>query len=99
MTYRRLLLVIAVVGLLGLITAWQQIQTTRWGYRISAAVEMKKQLLEEEKNLMMELTSLTSPQQLVTLARQYGITVDYRSGQSVIPTQKYRDYRTAQVSR
>lgn len=80
MTQKRLLVVIAVVTFLGLVTVWQQIQTMRWGYRISESTELKKQLVEEQKTLEIQLTNLTSPQQLLARAQDKGIKMAYQTG-------------------
>lgn len=86
MTYKRLLVVIAVIGFLGLVTTWQQIQTMRWGYRISEANELKKHLLEEQKNLEVQLSSVVAPQSLFALAQKRGIAIDYRPGSNFVKT-------------
>lgn len=86
MTYKRLLVIIAVVGFLGLVTTWQQIQTMRWGYSISEANEMKKRLLEEQKNLEVKLSSVVAPQSLFALVQKRGIAMDYRSGPNMVKT-------------
>lgn len=84
MTQRRLLLVIAIVTCLGFITVWQQIQTTRWGYKISEANELKTQMKQEQESLRVQLTSLTSPKRLLTLAEQKDIEVGYNNGTSMV---------------
>lgn len=81
MTQRRVLLVLAIVTFLAFVTVWQQIQTVRWGYRISEAMVAKKKLNEERETLRVELSSVTSPQQLFTLAQERKIMVGYAKGQ------------------
>lgn len=95
MTYKRLLVVIAVIGFLGLVTTWQQIQTMRWGYRISEANELKKRFLEEQKNLEVQLSSIVAPQSLFALAQKKGIAMDYRSGPNMVKTSNNLQARQA----
>jgi len=101
MTYKRLLLVIAVMAVLGLVTVWQQVQTMRWGYRISESVEAKKRLLEEQKNLDVELSAFTSPSQLLVLAQKKGIAMDYRLGVNMLDataTLSVSSHKTASIN-
>lgn len=84
MTTKRLMLIIAVVTFLALITAWQQVQTTRWSYRISEVTELKNQLKEEQKALEIQLTHVESPEQLLTLARLKEVNLVYPEKLSVV---------------
>lgn len=99
MTTKRLALIIAIVSFLALITAWQQIQTTRWGYRISELTELKKQLLEEQKLLAIQLTNLESPEHLLHLARLLKVELDYPEKIDVVnspkPVQKNQPFQLA----
>lgn len=95
MSTTRLMLIIALVTFLGLITAWQQIQTTRWGYCISEVMELKKQILEEKKTLEIQLTHIESPRQLLAMAQEKRITLDYPANLNIVNILKYRDNNLA----
>ena len=78
MNARRMVMLICMIAVLGLITAWQQIQSTRWAYRISEADELKKQVLEENKIIEIELAAAQSPKHLLTLAQEKNISLGYQ---------------------
>ena len=65
MHINRLFIIIGLITFLGLITAWQQIQTIRYGYHISAIIKAKEAAINEQKGLTLKLTSIKSPQQLL----------------------------------
>ncbi|MBI5779009.1 MAG: hypothetical protein HZA49_06095 [Planctomycetes bacterium] len=65
MHINRLFIIIGLITFLGLITAWQQIQTIRYGYHISATTKAKEAAISEQKALTLKLTSIKSPQQLL----------------------------------
>ncbi|MEW6027473.1 MAG: hypothetical protein AB1599_09295 [Planctomycetota bacterium] len=65
MHINRLFIIIGLITFLGLITAWQQIQTIRYGYRISAITKEKEAAINDQKTLTLKLTSIKSPQQLL----------------------------------
>lgn len=65
MHINRLFIIIGLVTFLGLITAWQQIQTIRYGYQISAVIKAKEAAINDQKALTLKLTSIKSPQQLL----------------------------------
>lgn len=64
----RLVLVIVIITLLGLITAWQQIQTVRWGYQISHLGAVKQNLTTEHHAMQTKLASIKSPNNLIKTA-------------------------------
>jgi hypothetical protein len=64
----RLVLVIVIITLLGLITAWQQIQTVRWGYQISHLSTVKQNLTTEHHTMQVKLASIKSPNNLIRIA-------------------------------
>lgn len=65
MHINRLFIIIGLITFLGLITAWQQIQTIRYGYHISATIKAKEAAINDQKTLTLKLTSIKSPQQLL----------------------------------
>ena len=65
MYFRRLIIVIGLITLMGFIAAWQQIQTVRLGYHISNINKVREQVLNEQKILKLKFTSLKSPQHLL----------------------------------
>ncbi|MBA7530876.1 hypothetical protein ES705_23087 [subsurface metagenome] len=77
MTTRRLILIIGLITFLGLITAWQQIQTLRLGYQISEANQTKKQLLDEEKALEICVARLKSPGNLLARSVRMKVNLVY----------------------
>lgn len=77
MITKRFILIIALLTLLGFITAWQQIQTVRFGYKISEIEQYKKQLVEQRLNLTLRLAQLKSPQNLLAQAKVMKINFSY----------------------
>ena len=65
MHINRLFIIIGLITFLGLITAWQQIQTIRYGYHISTIIKAKEAAINEQKTLTLKLTSIKSPQHLL----------------------------------
>ncbi|MDI6732904.1 MAG: hypothetical protein QME51_02075 [Planctomycetota bacterium] len=62
----RFYVIIGLITFLGLVTTWQQIQTVRYGYRISQINKVKEKVVNEQLSLKLELTTLKSPQHLLT---------------------------------
>ena len=77
MTTRRLILIIGLITFLGLITAWQQIQTVRFGYQISEANQIKQRLIEEEKALEICVARLKSPEKLLARSTRMKVNLVY----------------------
>ena len=65
MITKRLILVIGLLTLLGFVAAWQQIQTTRFGYKISELEQCERQLVEQNLSLSVQLARLRSPESLL----------------------------------
>ena len=65
MITKRVILIIALFTLFGFITVWQQIQTTRFGYKISELEQYKKQLVEQQLGFDVQLARLKSPPYLL----------------------------------
>ncbi|MFH1228350.1 MAG: hypothetical protein V1701_10685 [Planctomycetota bacterium] len=68
MHVQRLVLLIVVITLLALITAWQQIQTVRIGYQISSFTALKQSLTTENHTFQTKLASIKSPLSLTKTA-------------------------------
>lgn len=65
MHINRFLIIIGLATFLGLITAWQQIQSVRYGYQISIAAKAREAAINERQALTLKLTSIKSPQHLL----------------------------------
>jgi hypothetical protein len=65
MHINRLFIIIGLITFLGLITAWQQTQTIRYGYHISTIIKAKEAAINDQKTLTLKLTSIKSPQHLL----------------------------------
>jgi hypothetical protein len=65
MHINRLFIIIGLMTLLGLITAWQQTQTVRYGYQISGITKARDAAINKQKALTLKLTSIKSPQHLL----------------------------------
>ena len=65
MHINRFFIIIGLITFLGLITAWQQIQTIRYGYHISTVIKAKEAAINDQKALTLKLTSIKSPQHLL----------------------------------
>jgi cell division protein FtsL len=67
---RRILLgaVLGLAGALGLV--WIRLQVVHTGYDLSTARQLERKLEQQQRELELELTALTSPRRLEELARQ-----------------------------
>lgn len=61
--------VLMVVGV-ALLLVWVRLQATRTGYQLSAARHLVHKLEQEQRELEIEIATLTSPRRLETLARE-----------------------------
>ncbi|MEK7448119.1 MAG: hypothetical protein AAB019_01405 [Planctomycetota bacterium] len=93
MTTKRLIIIIILLTALGLITAWQQIQTVRYGYKITTTAQSQNQLLETRKNLEVKLAEVKSPENLVIKADALKIMLTYPKNWNIVdlsqPPEKY----------
>jgi cell division protein FtsL len=66
--------VMVLVGLcfvsLALLQVWLRLQVVRLGYVLSTTTKLQKQLKQENRELRLELATLTSPEHLENMARQ-----------------------------
>lgn len=84
MTTKRLIIIIVLLTALGLITAWQQIQTVRHGYKISNSVQTHKQLLEAQRDLDRKLARVKSPDYLVQQAEKRKMKLTFPDNWNIV---------------
>ncbi|MBI4711888.1 MAG: hypothetical protein HY762_01075 [Planctomycetes bacterium] len=77
---KRLVIIIGLITFLGLITAWQQVQTIRWGYQISELATLRDKLFTGEQSIKIKLANLKSPQNLMIYAQSKQIHRGCHSG-------------------
>jgi cell division protein FtsL len=66
---RRLALGAAIALLVALLLVWVRLQVVRAGYDLSDARRLEHRLVQEHRELALELATLTSPRRLEELAR------------------------------
>ncbi|NIO11655.1 MAG: hypothetical protein GTO40_28010 [Deltaproteobacteria bacterium] len=76
--------VVACLVSLALAHVWLRLQVVRMGYVLSAASKLQGQLEQENRELMLELTTLTSPDRLEQMARSRLGLVEPQQGQVVV---------------
>ncbi|MBX3467474.1 MAG: hypothetical protein KF878_11335 [Planctomycetes bacterium] len=69
MSALRYLLVIALVGVLAVLTVAEHVERTRLGYEVRALEEERARLVEEEKVRRLEFEQAAVPERLVERAR------------------------------
>jgi cell division protein FtsL len=67
---RTLALGAALVVAITLVLVWVRLQTVHTGYRLSAARHLAHRLEQEQRELELEIATLTSPRRLEALARE-----------------------------
>lgn len=60
----------AMVGAAALLLVWVRLQFVHTGYQLSAARHLAHRLEQEQRELELEIATLTSPRRLETLARE-----------------------------
>lgn len=76
MSALRYLLVIALVGVLAVLTVAEHVERTRLGYEVRALEEERARLVEEEKSCRLEYEQAVVPERLAERARALGIASD-----------------------
>ncbi len=76
MSALRYLLVIALVGVLAVLTVAEHVERTRLGYEVRALEEERARLVEEEKLRRLEYEQAVVPERLVERARALGVAKD-----------------------
>ena len=73
-------------GLIGavLVHVWLRLQVVRMGYVLSTTSKLQTRLEQENRELKVELATMTSPDRLATLARQRLGLVQPEKGQVVV---------------
>lgn len=66
----RLVFLIALVAILSLFYIWSQVQIVQYGYEINLLKLKQRRLLEENKKVKLEVSSLKSPTRLEKIARE-----------------------------
>jgi hypothetical protein len=69
----RYLLVIALVGVLAVLTVAEHVERTRLGYEVRALEEERARLVEEEKVRRLEYEQAVVPERLVERAKALGV--------------------------
>lgn len=78
-------LALALVGVV-LVHVWLRLQVVHMGYALSSTAKLQQQLEQEQRELRVELTTLTSPERLEALARQrLGLTPPEKGQVIVLP--------------
>jgi cell division protein FtsL len=69
---RRLIVSIAALALVALVLVhvWLRLQVVHMGYALSSTARLQAQLEQEQRELKVELTSLSTPERLQAMARQ-----------------------------
>jgi len=85
---RRRVVIVAllVLGLIGavLVHVWLRLQVVRMGYVLSTTSKLQARLEQENRELKVELATMTSPDRLEALARQRLGLVQPEKGQVVV---------------
>jgi cell division protein FtsL len=69
---------------LALLHVWLRVEVVRTGYHLSASAKLQRELEQENRELKVELASLTSPKRLEEMARQRLNLKEAARGQIVI---------------
>ena len=77
------LLILALIGAV-LVHVWARLQVVRMGYVLSTTSKLQTRLEQENRELKIELATMTSPDRLETLARQRLGLVPPEKGQVVV---------------
>ena len=93
---KRLILLIVIITLLGLITAWQQIQTVRLGYRVSDLAVIKQKLTTQNHTLQTDLTAVKSPNRLRMTADTCQMKLIYSGEANLTEVKEHLDKTGAQ---
>lgn len=80
MSALRYLLVIALVGVLAVLTVAEHVERTRLGYEVRALEEERARLVEAEKVRRLEYEQAVVPERLVERARALGVASDAELG-------------------
>jgi cell division protein FtsL len=70
--------------LLGLLHVWFRLQVVHMGYALSTTTQLQNQLEQENRELKLELASLTSPDRLEMMARKRLGLVSPEKGQVIV---------------
>ena len=66
----RTLFLVAFMAILSLFYIWSRVQIVQVGYEINSLSHRQQVLMEENKKLIVEVSTLKSPQRLETIARE-----------------------------
>lgn len=69
---------------LALLLVWQRLRVVQLGYVLSSAVKLERRLEQRNRELKLELASLTAPERLETMARRRLGLRDPGNGQVVV---------------
>ena len=83
---RFVIVALLVLGLIGavLVHVWLRLQVVRMGYVLSTTSKLQARLEQENRELKVELATMTSPDRLEALARQRLGLVQPEKGQVVV---------------
>lgn len=81
----RLLAVLLSCALVGvaLLLVWQRLRVVQLGYVLSTTTKLERRLEQENRELKLELATLTSPERLEAMARRLGLR-EPKKGQVVV---------------
>ena len=77
-----ILLSCALVGV-ALLLVWQRLRVVQLGYEFSTTTKLEQRLEQENRELRLELATLTSPERLEAMAQRLGLR-EPRKGQVVV---------------
>lgn len=70
---------------LALFHVWGRLQVVRVGYLLSTASKLRHQLEQENRELMLELASLNSPQRVEAIAARLGLREPQKNQVVILP--------------
>jgi len=77
-------LICAVVGV-ALLLVWQRLRVVQLGYVLSATTKLERRLEQENRELSLELATLTSPERLEAMAQRLGLREPTKGQVVVLP--------------
>jgi cell division protein FtsL len=78
------LLGVALVGV-ALLLVWQRLRVVQLGYVLSTTTKLERRLEQENRELRLELATLTSPKRLEAMAQRLGLREPSKGQVVVLP--------------
>jgi len=79
-----ILLSVALVGV-ALLHVWQRLRVVQLGYVLSTTTKLERRLEQENRELRLELATLTSPKRLEAMAQRIGLREPSKGQVVVLP--------------